>query len=370
MFTSKLLASSWLVLAMLTCVSCSTSPRPEPLEVIRLAPTGENGFVLSDSGAAFIPWGFNYDHDWSNRLIEDYWTNELDIVAQDFAEMKALGANVARVHLQFGKFMDAPDQPNPAALKRLEQIMRIAENSRMYLLLTGLGCYKKPDVPAWYDALGESARWAAQARFWDAVAQRVGKSPAIFAYDLVNEPVIPDQPRPPGGWLVDEPFGDRYFVQYIVLDRAGRKPEAVARAWIQQMKTAIRAHDTTHMLTVGLLPFSNGAGFIPSEIAKDLDFISAHIYPEEGKIDASVELLRAFQHGKPVVVTETYPLSSGADGMRDFLRRSRTQGLASGWFGFYWGRTLPELTPPEDFAEAFMKIWLEIFVELDPNRKP
>jgi hypothetical protein len=361
-FGPSLIALSFL------CCACSHTPTLAPLEGVRPAPEGQNGFVLSESSKPFVPWGFNYDHDWSNRLLEDYWVNELSVVAQDFAEMKALGANVARVHLQFGKFMNAPDQPNPQALERLEQVVKIAEDARVYLLLTGLGCYKKEDVPAWYDALQESARWAAQARFWSAVSERVGKSPAIFAYDLVNEPVIPDQPRPSGGWLTDQPFGDRYFVQYIVLDRAGREPAAIARAWIQTMKTAIRAHDSTHMLTVGLLSFTNGAGFIPREIVKDLDFISAHVYPQEGKIDASLELLRAYQHDKPVVVTETYPLSSGADGMRDFLTRSRTQGLASGWFGFYWGRTLPELTPPEDFGEAFMKLWLEIFLELDPNK--
>jgi Cellulase (glycosyl hydrolase family 5) len=363
------LGSSAILLSCLIAVACqNTPPPPAVLEVVRAAPANENGFVLSSSGATFVPWGFNYDRDWNNRLLEDYWTNELSLVAQDFAEMKALGANVVRVHLQFGKFMNAPDQPNPAALERLEQVVRIAEDSRVYLLLTGLGCYKKEDVPAWYDNLSEATRWAAQARFWEAVARRVGKSPAIFAYDLVNEPVIPDQPRPPGGWLTDQPFGERYFVQYIVLDRAGRKPEDIARAWIQTIRAAIRKHDPTHMLTVGLLPFANGAGFVPSEIVKDLDFISAHVYPEEGKIDTSLELLRAYQHGKPVVVTETYPLMIGADGMRDFLRHSRSEKLSAGWFGFYWGRTLPELTPPEDFGEAFMKLWLGIFVELDPNK--
>jgi hypothetical protein len=29
-------------------------------------------FVLSRSGSEFTPWGFNYDHDAANRLLEDY----------------------------------------------------------------------------------------------------------------------------------------------------------------------------------------------------------------------------------------------------------------------------------------------------------
>ncbi len=358
----------FLFLFFVFCTACQLAPPNPSLEAIRVANNGQNGFVYSNSGAVFVPWGFNYDHDWSNRLIEDYWTTELETIAQDFSEMKVLGANVARIHLQFGKFMDAPDQTNTDALERLEKVVKIAEETRIYLMITGLGCYKKSDVPPWYDALSESARWTAQAHFWGSVAERIGQSPAIFAYDLINEPVVPKEPRPLGAWLIDQPFGDRYFVQYIVLDRAKREPANIARAWIQTMARAIRAHDMTHMLTVGLLPITDGAGFVPAEIVKDLDFISAHIYPEERKIDASLELLRAYQHSKPVIISETYPLASGVEGMRDFLKRSKAQQLASGWFGFYWGRPLPELTPPEDFGEAFMKLWLEIFTELDPNK--
>ena len=33
----------------------------------------KKGFVLVPSGKAFVPWGFNYDHDEQGRLIEDYW---------------------------------------------------------------------------------------------------------------------------------------------------------------------------------------------------------------------------------------------------------------------------------------------------------
>jgi len=89
-------------------------------------------------------------------LLEDYWEKEWDKVEQDFAEMRALGANCVRIHLQFGKFMDGPDQPNQAALRQLERLMRLAEQQQLYVDLTGLGCYHKQDIPAWYDALDES----------------------------------------------------------------------------------------------------------------------------------------------------------------------------------------------------------------------
>src|SRR5262245_29461960 len=129
-------------------------------------------FVLENSGKRFTPWGFNYDHDEKGDLIEDYWEKDWDRVAEDFREMKELGANVVRVHLQFGKFMDAADRPNEKALKQLDKLVKLAEKTRLYLDLTGLGCYHKRDVPAWYDELPETDRWAAQANFWKAVAGR------------------------------------------------------------------------------------------------------------------------------------------------------------------------------------------------------
>ena len=62
---------------------------------VRVSDDGR-GFVLADSGAPFVPWGFNYDHDEDGRLLEDYWAGEWPRVEEDFREMKQLGANVVR----------------------------------------------------------------------------------------------------------------------------------------------------------------------------------------------------------------------------------------------------------------------------------
>jgi hypothetical protein len=78
----------------------------------------KKGFVLIASGTPFVPWGFNYDHDEQGRLIEDYWDAEWAKVEKDFAAMRKLGANVVRVHLQVGRFMDAPDRPRSYASRR------------------------------------------------------------------------------------------------------------------------------------------------------------------------------------------------------------------------------------------------------------
>jgi hypothetical protein len=95
----------------------------------------KKGFVLDPSGRPFVPWGFNYDHDDKGRLIEDYWEDEWPTAEAHFGQMKKLGANVVRVHLQLGKFMDGPDKPNVKALDRLGKLLELAERLRPFVEL-------------------------------------------------------------------------------------------------------------------------------------------------------------------------------------------------------------------------------------------
>ena len=88
---------------------------------MRVAPDGKR-FVLEKSGRTFTPWGFNYDHDESERLIEDYWRDEWAKVESDFAEMKRLGASVVRIHLQLARFLRGPDELDDANLERLGRL--------------------------------------------------------------------------------------------------------------------------------------------------------------------------------------------------------------------------------------------------------
>src|SRR5262249_36221785 len=125
-----------LVVAFLPVVPAQAKPDEMPRVAIA---RDKKGFLLDPSGRPFVPWGFNYDHDDKGRLIEDYWEDEWPTVEAHFGQMKKLGANVVRVHLQLGKFMDTPDLPNGKALDRLGQLLGLAERQRLYLDLTGLG---------------------------------------------------------------------------------------------------------------------------------------------------------------------------------------------------------------------------------------
>lgn len=321
--------------------------------------------MLETSGRPFIPWGFNYDHDESDRLIEDYWETEWPKVEADFREMKELGANVVRVHLQFGRFMRSATEANPRALSRLGRLLRLAERLRLRLDVTGLGCYHKREVPAWYDALDETQRWEAQARFWMAVARQCAKSPAVFCYDLMNEPVVPGGEGRRTDWL-GPPFAGKHFVQFVTLDKAGRVPSEVARIWIDHLCAAIRKYDRQRLITVGLVPWSLDrpglrSGFVPSRIAPSLDFLSVHLYPERGKPNEDLATLRGFAVGKPVLIEETFPLNCGVEEFSRFLESSRPH--AAGWLGFYWGRTPAECRASRDIRDALMLGWLEYFQE-------
>ena len=70
---------------------------------------------------------------------------------------------MVRVHLQFAKFMEDPNQTNRKSLQRLTDLLHLAERTGLYLDVTGLACYRKKDVPGWYAALSERERWGAQA---------------------------------------------------------------------------------------------------------------------------------------------------------------------------------------------------------------
>jgi len=348
---------------LITLLPATWATAETPL--IQVAASGQ-GFETVAKKTPFVVHGFNYDHDRAGRLIEDYWKDEWPTVAADFAEMKSLGANVVRVHLQFGKFMQNADTPDPKALKQLKRLTDLAESLGIYLDLTGLGCYHKQDVPAWYDKLNEAERWSAQANFWSAIAQQCAECDAIFCYDLMNEPVAPGGDKPSTDWL-GPGFGGKHFVQRISLDRAGRDRTAIANAWINTLAGAIRRHDQRHMITVGLVHWSLDrpglqSGFIPDKLSDQLDFLAVHLYPKTGKIDEAVATLKGFNVGKPVIIEETFTLKCNAQQLEQFFDQVQTQNC--GVIGFYWGKTPAELKQSTTIADAIMLQWLELFQKM------
>jgi len=321
-------------------------------------------FLQGKSGAVFTPWGFNYDHDRNNRLLEYYWKTEWESVADDFGEMKALGANTVRIHLQVSRFMTSPQRANQESLDQLDRLLKLAETTGLYLDITGLGCYDKPDVSAWYNALSEKERWNTQARFWEAIARTCSQSPAVFCYDLMNEPIIGGSGKA-DDWTPGA-FGDRYFVQRLTLDAKDRTSRQVAKEWVNKMVRGIRKHDRVHLVTVGAIPWAltwpNAKPiFYSAEASKELDFVSLHFYPSTGEVERALKALAVYDIGKPIVIEEMFPMTCSVEELDQFIDGSRP--LVSGWIGFYWGKSIPEYKQEKrTIADDLTLHWLEYFV--------
>ena len=329
------------------------------MEFVRVAPD-HKGFILAHSKEPFVPWGHNYGVNAPGESGEMDWPR----ISRDFDDLRSMRANVARVHLQVPHYMDAADKPNARALAELSQLLRLAEQTGIRLDVTGLASYHIAHRAAWYDALADRDRWAAQARFWEAVSQTCAKSPAVFCYDLMNEPVAGGQRK--DGWYAGR-MGDYEFVQRLSLDQGDRPQAEICREWTHLMVCAIHRHDHAHLITLGMLP---AWGPRPNVVGPELDFIAVHIYPSAGKVTEALKNLKEFDIGKPIVVEETFPLSCGVGDERDFLLQSR--GLAAGWIGQYPGETPDQLlalrrsgkiTP----GQALYLSWIELFREVGPQ---
>jgi len=217
--------------------------------------------------------------------------------------------------------------------------------------------------------LGEGQRWEVQARFWEAVAEVCSASPAVFCYDLMNEPIVSED-KQNRDWTPGE-FAGMCFVQRLTLDRAGRTEKEVAKAWVDMLVTAIRKKDQGHLITVGAIPWAltfPGARplFYSQEVGAGLDFVSLHFYPKRGEVDKALAALAVYNVGKPIVIEEMFPLNCSMTELDAFIEGSRR--LAVGWLGFYWGKTIPEYKQSEpDIAASMALEWLESFAAKTPD---
>ena len=329
------------------------------MEFICVAPD-HRSFAFAQSHQPFVPWGHNYgvNEPAENGKID--WPR----IARDFDDFRKMGANVARIHLQAPHYMDGPGKPSAQALAELSQLLKLAGQKGIFLDVTGLASYQISHRAAWYDALTDRDRWAAQACFWEAVSETCAQSPAVFCYDLINEPVVGGQRK--DGWYTGR-MGDYEFIQRLSLDQGDRPPAEIAREWTHLMVSAIHKHDRIHPITIGELP---AWGPPPEVVGPELDFIAVHIYPSTGKVAEALANLRQFDIGKPIVVEETFPLSCGVPDERDFLLKSRS--IAAGWIGQYPAETPDELLDLQRSGkltapQAAYLAWIELFREVGPQ---
>ncbi|MBX7208988.1 MAG: glycoside hydrolase family 5 protein [Verrucomicrobiaceae bacterium] len=341
--------------------------QPQVLEPVGISADGAS-FVLKRSGDRFVPWGFNYLGE-SDTVFEEYWAEKWPAIEEDFREMKKLGANVVRVHLQLGTYMAAADRTRPEELARLRKLLDLAQATGLYLDVTGLGCYHLAKVPVWLDALDEQQRWEVQARFWRAVARTCKGHPAVFCYDLMNEPVVTEAKPGEPPWLTGE-LGGLYFVQRISNKPGGRAQRDIAAAWVARMTKAIREVDPEHLITVGVIPWAmvwpNAKPvFYAPAAAGHLDFVSVHFYPQAGKVKEALAALKVYDVGKPMVVEEIFPLNCSLAELDEFMRGGG--GIVEGWISHYFGRSIADYAGEKDMKSAVMQQFLEYWQNKAPR---
>ncbi len=380
------------------CVRAEGTDRTS-MELIEVAPDG-CGFGEQDSGRPYIPFGTNYydpHTGWAPKLWRRFDTEK---VHAHFRVMSKMGVNCARVFLTAGSFQPTSEKIEEQALTKLDILVRIARENHVRLILTGPDhwegqpAYWKPNRYA-----GEAALQALE-HFWTVLGRRYRSEPAIFAWDLLNEPHLPwfvEQWTPKWNAWLHETYGNRETLKNAWGDELAKTDEwnnvavpddrpaggnlrlrdwqrfreHLANQWVRRQVDAIRQADPSHLITVGYIQWSyplvrpgnpsRYAAFNPRRQAHWLDFVTIHFYPTLGnpfqskenwqKNISYLQAVLAYCHtGKPVVLGEFGWYGGGAPQHHPFLTEQQqaqwigeeieaSRSLADGWLSWPFADT-------------------------------
>ncbi len=330
--------------------SISTAPR---LPKIRVAPDG-HGFRTAE-GKPFVPFGVTYFRPGTGWAPQVWKQFDAEATRKDFARMKELGVNCARVFLSYGSFYMEPDRLMPDGLAKLDQFLAVAEEAGIYVHPTGPDHWE--GTPDWAkgDRYADEEVLRNQEAFWRLFAARYRHRSVIFAYDLLNEPEIKwDSPPLREKWnrWLEKRYGsvERLTQAWGATNetlRLGAVPvppredcagcrrlldfqhfrEDIADEWTRRQVAAIKSADPEALVTVGLIQWSVPAllaagwqysAFRPERQAPFLDFMEVHFYPlargfyeyrgpedEAGNLAYLESVVREVARpGKPVVIAE------------------------------------------------------------------
>ena len=326
------------------------------MEFIQVAPDSWH-FETAETHKTFIPIGVNY-YDPATYHTDPYGAfrviGKFDSARTDrhFAQLKDLGANIVRIFLSTVSFEPQLFKLNDTSFQTLDVLISLARKHNMYLILDLVETWE--GEPAWqsWEYFAEEQTLQGFEFLLNAFGERYKNEPAVFAWDLLNEPAT----RGPDSGIMGDLFGIWVRFKYRTTDNLMaawndypltgelwnqiKTPsyesfndqesrgstrfydfqlfrEDIAYNWTRRLTDALRSADTNHMITVGLdqhsVPFKPDGtyykpytSFNPHKIAPLLDYISVHGYDWWGEYaDEFIEgLLRYSYTGKPVVLEE------------------------------------------------------------------
>ncbi|HEY6556787.1 MAG TPA: cellulase family glycosylhydrolase [Polyangiaceae bacterium] len=314
---------------------CGTVQSFVTMEGLKLS-ADKSRFVLDVSGTEVIPFGYTYHQpDAAGAEILRITSWNMTTFASDVDEMKQLGANTIRIRPQIGELMSGPSTLNTAGVSRLMAVLDVLERKNVYVDIVGLADYARDPTP-WYESLDETGRHAAQEFFWTRIAAAVKSSPAVFALNLINEPLVPASAV--DSWRFGSmDNGNYWFCNYLVKDRGTSSPVDVLREWLRRMSTAIRSTNSRHLITFGAWEQWHADGAWMKDY---IDFYEPHIYPKSAEpahnVPASLAIVAAWAgHGRPVFIGETSNFGAGRSQQSRFIKSMRpyVKGVLSHYYG-------------------------------------
>ena len=273
------------------------------MRIVKVDPSGW-GFTEEGSDSVFTPWGCNYydpGTGWSPRIWEQF---DPVRVAKHLDHIRAIGANTIRVFSTVRNLLASPRRVRAAGIARMVEMLTLAEARGLRVIWSGPSRWE--GTPAWwredapYEVCARDDLMAALETAWRAMGKAFRGHPALFAYDLQNEPYAPSLPtramnRRWARWRAahapDAPAalpappareGERW------LEAVQRFREELAAEYVRRMSTAVRETDDTHLVTIGMhqksapfdwYPPDSYIAFNPHRMAAHLDYTSIHYYP-------------------------------------------------------------------------------------------
>ncbi len=357
-----------LTLAILFIPACRRSAPPEDpapaIGFIKVAPDNWT-FVDSATGKTFTPVGCNY-YDAHTGWAPHFWAEfDPNHIERDFARMKDLGVNIARIPILTGnpwieRLGPSEFKANPDTVANFLMLLQTAKKHEIRLILSVF--YWEGYPGSLGDMFTSEEALAYQEFGYKLVARLVKDEPIVFSHTLLNEPRVgwdassrwghrsepqPDTITPKWNQWLTEKYGTRDALQKAWSDLADdeslgniKAPESqyepnsqrlydfqlfrkhLARTWVKRLVDAIKSEDNNHLISVGnvqwCVPFDGDrgprsyTGFDPHNIADLLDYVSIHYYPfssfhpEELTWTPSEQLFNDWIHSAEAFVRYSY----------------------------------------------------------------
>jgi WD40 repeat protein len=250
---------------------------PAPLASVKAAQFVriENGH-LSLNGQPVKLKGFNfYPHLAPWNAMWQHWDGPQ--VAADLDKVRDLGANTLRVLVPYGanyEWTQADGTPQPQMLDELEQMIGLAADRNMRVLLTLFDFYG--DFP-----LAGTADEAANWRYLETLAARYRDDPRVLGWDLHNEP-------------------DNYTLWQ-------QDNQAQVLSWLARAAQHLRQTDPNHFITIGLGNWQNLSQAGPdgvNALAQE-DLVALHDY-DATSLDRQIDEVQASGGATLPVVLEEF----------------------------------------------------------------